>query len=114
MIEMQAILIELLENLEFSPPPGNIEIIRVQRVLWHLYVSLILTNDPLFLTVDVVFKVTPHGDADDCYADSIFGLKMFSSPCDKGITVNIFLQIWCVVFGLMAGVFNHKCGTILL
>jgi hypothetical protein len=28
MIEMQAILIELLENLEFSPPPGNIEIIR--------------------------------------------------------------------------------------
>ena len=28
MIEMQAILIELIENLEFSPPPGNIEIIR--------------------------------------------------------------------------------------
>ncbi|KAF8518583.1 cytochrome P450, partial [Gautieria morchelliformis] len=28
LIEMQAILIELLENLEFSPPPGNIEIIR--------------------------------------------------------------------------------------
>ena len=28
MIEMQAILIELLANLEFSPAPGNIEIIR--------------------------------------------------------------------------------------
>ena len=28
MIEMQAILIELLENLEFLPPPGNIEIMR--------------------------------------------------------------------------------------
>jgi hypothetical protein len=28
MIEMQAVIIELLENLEFSPPPGNIEIIR--------------------------------------------------------------------------------------
>jgi len=28
LIEMQAILIELLENLEFSPAPGNIEIIR--------------------------------------------------------------------------------------
>ena len=28
MIEMQAILIELLEHLEFSPAPGNIEIIR--------------------------------------------------------------------------------------
>jgi len=28
MIEMQAILIELIENFEFSPPPGNVEIIR--------------------------------------------------------------------------------------
>jgi hypothetical protein len=28
MIEMQAILIELLENFEFSPPPGHVEIIR--------------------------------------------------------------------------------------
>ena len=28
MIEMQAILIELLENIEFLPPPGNIEIMR--------------------------------------------------------------------------------------
>lgn len=28
MIEMQTILIELLENFEFLPPPGNIEIIR--------------------------------------------------------------------------------------
>ncbi|KAF8515955.1 cytochrome P450 [Gautieria morchelliformis] len=28
LLEMQAILIELIENLEFSPPPGNIEIIR--------------------------------------------------------------------------------------
>jgi len=27
-LEMQAILIELLENFEFSPPPGNVEIIR--------------------------------------------------------------------------------------
>jgi hypothetical protein len=28
MIEMQAILIDLLEEFEFSPPPGNVEIIR--------------------------------------------------------------------------------------
>ncbi|KAF8589231.1 PAH-inducible cytochrome P450 monooxygenase PC-PAH 1 [Ramaria rubella] len=28
MIEMQTILLELLENFEFSPPPGNVEIIR--------------------------------------------------------------------------------------
>lgn len=28
MIEMQTVLIELLENFEFLPPPGNIEIIR--------------------------------------------------------------------------------------
>jgi hypothetical protein len=28
MIELQAILIELIENFEFSPPPGDIEIIR--------------------------------------------------------------------------------------
>jgi hypothetical protein len=28
MLEMQAVLIELLENLDFSPPPGNVEIIR--------------------------------------------------------------------------------------
>jgi hypothetical protein len=28
LIEMQAILIELLENFEFSPAPGNINIIR--------------------------------------------------------------------------------------
>ncbi|KAF8515951.1 hypothetical protein JB92DRAFT_2716473 [Gautieria morchelliformis] len=28
LLEMQAILIELLENLEFSPPPGSIKIIR--------------------------------------------------------------------------------------
>ncbi|KAF8587081.1 cytochrome P450 [Ramaria rubella] len=28
MIEMQAILIELLENIDFSPAPGNIEIVR--------------------------------------------------------------------------------------
>ncbi|GJJ11618.1 hypothetical protein Clacol_005854 [Clathrus columnatus] len=28
LLEMQAILIELLENFEFSPPPGNVEIIR--------------------------------------------------------------------------------------
>ncbi|KAF8589249.1 cytochrome P450 [Ramaria rubella] len=28
LIEMQAILIELLESFEFSPPPGNIEILR--------------------------------------------------------------------------------------
>lgn len=27
-LEMQAILIEMIENFEFSPPPGNIEIIR--------------------------------------------------------------------------------------
>jgi hypothetical protein len=27
-LEMQAILIEILENFEFSPPPGNIEIIQ--------------------------------------------------------------------------------------
>ncbi|GJJ11014.1 hypothetical protein Clacol_005243 [Clathrus columnatus] len=27
-LEMQAILLELIENFEFSPPPGNIEIIR--------------------------------------------------------------------------------------
>jgi len=26
-LEMQAILIELVENFEFSPPPGNVEII---------------------------------------------------------------------------------------
>lgn len=28
MIEMQSILIELLENFEFSPPPENVKIIR--------------------------------------------------------------------------------------
>ena len=28
MLEMQAILVEFLESLEFSPPPGNIEILR--------------------------------------------------------------------------------------
>lgn len=28
MIEMQTVLIELLENFEFLPPPGNVEIIR--------------------------------------------------------------------------------------
>ena len=27
-IEMQAMLIELVDNFEFSPPPGNVEIIR--------------------------------------------------------------------------------------
>ncbi|GJJ11716.1 hypothetical protein Clacol_005953 [Clathrus columnatus] len=29
MLEMQSILIELVENFEFSPPPGDIEILRV-------------------------------------------------------------------------------------
>ena len=28
MIQMQAILIELIDNFEFSPPPGKVEIIR--------------------------------------------------------------------------------------
>lgn len=26
---MQAILVELVENFEFSPPPGDVEILRV-------------------------------------------------------------------------------------
>lgn len=28
-LEMQTVLFELLENFEFSPPPGNVEILRV-------------------------------------------------------------------------------------
>ena len=34
-IEMQGILIELLEKFEFSPAPGNPEIIRMASVLVH-------------------------------------------------------------------------------
>jgi hypothetical protein len=28
MLEMQVMLAELIENFEFSPPPGNVEIVR--------------------------------------------------------------------------------------
>ena len=32
-LEMQATLIELVDNFEFSPPPGNIEIIRAAATI---------------------------------------------------------------------------------
>jgi hypothetical protein len=77
---MQAILIELIENFEFSPPPGNIEIIRrvaggvLSPMLSQSSVDSIILVHP-FVIQDQRLKLAQWGTSNNDYTN----IKLISS-----------------------------------
>ena len=111
LIEMQAILIELLENLEFSPAPGNIEIIRgatgLITPMWaelsaltdlssFLYHSRIKGSDSR--RTELPLTVTPISTWPHSYKEDTFILIVRSYHGPRNLTT-IFLSVYkCNLF----------------